>query len=92
MITREKKAELVAKFGGEFGAGPKDAGCAPAQVAILTARINDLSGHFAKHKKDYHSNTGLLKMIGRRKRLLRYVSEKSEDQYKKLIKELGLRK
>jgi small subunit ribosomal protein S15 len=92
MITTEAKAELVKNFGAKFGANDKDSGCTAVQVAILTARINDLKGHFAANKHDHHSNTGLLKMIGRRRSLLRYFRTHNEDKYKTLIGELGLRK
>lgn len=92
MITLAEKTKLIKEFGTEFGKGEKDSGCAAVQVAILTTRINNLKPHFDANKHDYHSNRGLLKMIGQRKRLLRYVQEGSEDNYQKLIKKLGLRK
>jgi small subunit ribosomal protein S15 len=88
MITSAQRQELVKKF----GKNEKDSGSPEVQVAILTARINDLQGHFKEHKHDYHSNRGLLKMIGKRRSLLRYLKSKSEDRYSNLIKELGLRK
>ena len=68
-----------------------DRGSAPVQVAILTARINDLRSHFDAHKKDHYSRQGLLKMVGRRRRLLEYVKNKDVEQYRALIKDLGLR-
>lgn len=68
-----------------------DRGSAPVQVAILTARINDLRSHFDAHKKDHHSRHGLLKMVGRRRRLLEYVKRSDVGQYRELIKDLGLR-
>ena len=68
-----------------------DRGSAPVQIAILTARINDLRSHFDAHKKDHHSRQGLLKMVGRRRRLLEYVKNKDVEQYRALIKDLGLR-
>jgi small subunit ribosomal protein S15 len=92
MITTEKTAEIVKTFGAKYGSGEKDAGCTAVQVAILTERINGLKGHFEKNIHDYHSNRGLLKMIGRRRSLLKYLRGKSEDQYKSLIGDLGLRK
>jgi small subunit ribosomal protein S15 len=92
MITTEAKAEIVKNFGAKFGKNDKDAGCTPVQIAILTARINGLKGHFEANKHDYHSNTGLLKMIGRRRSLLRYFRGRNEESYKGLIKDLGLRK
>ena len=92
MVTVEKKREIIEKFGRIFGNGEKDSGRAEVQVAILTHRINDLKGHFDKHIHDYHANRGLLKMIGHRRSLLRYIQQKDHDKYKKLIGELGLRK
>ncbi|MAF79089.1 MAG: 30S ribosomal protein S15 [Halobacteriovoraceae bacterium] len=92
MITTERTQELVKTFGAKFGSGEKDTGCTAVQVAILTERINNLKGHFAANKHDYHSNRGLLKMIGRRRSLLKYLRTNSEESYKSLIKDLGLRK
>ena len=68
-----------------------DRGSAPVQVAILTARIDDLRSHFDSHKKDHHSRQGLLKMVGRRRRLLEYVKRNDVEQYRDPIKDLGLR-
>ena len=68
-----------------------DRGSAPVQVAILTARINDLRTHFDEHKKDHHSRQGLLKMVGRRRRLLEYVKSGDVERYRQLITDLGLR-
>ena len=68
-----------------------DRGSAPVQIVILTARINDLRSHFDAHKKDHHSRQGLLKMVGRRRRLLEYVKQRNVEQYRELIKDLGLR-
>ena len=68
-----------------------DRGSAPVQVAILTARINDLRTHFDAHKNDHHSRQGLLKMVGRRRRLLEYVKSNDVEQYRDLITDLGLR-
>ena len=68
-----------------------DRGSAPVQVAILTARINDLQTHFEAHKKDHHSRQGLLKMVGRRRRLLEYLKKSDIEQYRELITDLGLR-
>ncbi len=62
------------------------------QIAILTERINNLTGHFKDHKKDVHSRRGLLKMVNRRRRLLDYLKVKDDNSYKKIIKDLGLRK
>lgn len=68
-----------------------DRGSAPVQVAILTARINDLRGHFDKHKKDHHSRQGLLKMVGQRRRLLEYLKRTDIERYRSIITDLGLR-
>jgi small subunit ribosomal protein S15 len=68
-----------------------DRGSAPVQIAILTARINDLRSHFDDHKKDHHSRRGLLKMVGRRRRLLEYLKRTDLERYRSLIKDLGLR-
>ena len=68
-----------------------DRGSAPVQVAILTARIDHLRDHFDVHKQDHHSRQGLLKMVGRRRRLLDYLKRKDIEQYRELIKDLGLR-
>ncbi len=68
-----------------------DRGSAPVQIALLTARINDLRTHFDAHKKDHHSRQGLLKMVGRRRRLLEYVKRENVELYRELIKDLGLR-
>lgn len=70
---------------------PTDRGSAPVQVAILTARINDLTEHFRTHKHDHHSRRGLLKMVGRRRRLLDYLRRTDLEKYRELIADLGLR-
>ena len=87
-ITTEKKKEVIEKFAVEKG----DTGSPQVQIAILTERINNLTTHFKDHKKDVHSRRGLLKMVNRRRRLLDYLKAKHEETYKKLIKDLGLRK
>ena len=69
----------------------EDRGSAPVQVALLTARINDLRRHFDDHKKDHHSRRGLLKMVGRRRRLLTYLKKTDLERYRSLIADLGLR-
>ncbi len=76
----------------KFGASEKDSGKTEVQIAILTAKINFLKTHFGKHKHDFHSNRGLLQMIGKRRSLLRYLARKGPERYSELIKELGLRK
>ncbi|MCX5751712.1 MAG: 30S ribosomal protein S15 [Candidatus Saganbacteria bacterium] len=85
-LVKEKKAELIHKF----GINDKDNGSAPVQIAILTARINSLVGHLHMHKKDNHTRRGLLLLVGRRKRLLRYVERVDFPRYESLVKELGL--
>lgn len=81
------KEEIVKKY----QLHEKDRGSAPVQVAILTARINDLRSHFDHHKHDHHSRRGLLKMVGRRRRLLEYLKQTDLEGYRGLIKDLGLR-
>lgn len=92
MITKQEKTSVIKEFGAEFGKSENDAGCAAVQIALLTTRINNLKSHFAKHSHDYSGNRGLLKMIGRRKKLSAYYKSRDEEQYGKLIKKLGLRK
>jgi small subunit ribosomal protein S15 len=75
----------------QYQAHENDRGSAPVQIAILTARINDLRGHFDNHKKDHHSRRGLLKMVGRRRRLLEYLKRTDIEKYRELIADLGLR-
>ncbi|BBD77602.1 30S ribosomal protein S15 [Hydrogenophilus thermoluteolus] len=88
MLDKETKAKIVA----EFGRGQNDTGSVEVQVALLTARINGLQGHFATHKKDHHSRRGLLKMVSQRRRLLDYLKRTDPDRYLALIQRLGLRK
>ena len=87
-LTKETKAEIVKKYGEK----PNDTGRPAVQIALLTARINDLSPHFEKFSKDNHSRVGLLKMVGKRRRLLDYLQEKDIERYRKLIVELNIRK
>ena len=87
-ITAEKKKEVIKKFAKDKG----DTGSPQVQIAILTERINNLTGHFKDHKKDVHSRRGLLKMVNRRRRLLDYLKSKEEESYTKILKDLGLRK
>jgi small subunit ribosomal protein S15 len=68
-----------------------DRGSAPVQIALLTARINDLTDHFRKHHKDHHSRRGLLKMVGQRRRLLEYMKKTDVTRYRELLEDLGLR-
>lgn len=88
MISSEKKAEIVAKYGKDA----KDTGSPEVQVAILTARINELQDHFNQHPKDHHSRRGLLKMVGQRRGLLAYLKKTDIERYRALIEKLGLRK
>jgi len=82
------KAEIVAKF----QRGQSDTGSPEVQIALLTARINELTDHFKAHVKDHHSRRGLLKMVSRRRKLLDYLKGKNPEAYKGLIDSLGLRK
>jgi small subunit ribosomal protein S15 len=88
MITTQRSAEIVKKFGGS----DKNSGSVEVQVAILTERIKNLTSHFEKNKKDHSGMRGLMKMIGQRRSLLKYLSGRDEARYNKLIKELELRK
>ena len=81
------KAKIVADFQRAQG----DTGSPEVQVALLTARINDLTGHFKDHKKDHHSRRGLLRMVSRRRKLLDYLKSRNQPSYKALIEKLGLR-
>lgn len=87
-ISKERKQELI----GKFGSGPKDSGKAEVQIAILTEEINSLSDHFNKFGKDHHSRRGLLKMVGKRRRLLAYLQNINIDRYRQIVKDLELRK
>ncbi|MFV0275076.1 MAG: 30S ribosomal protein S15 [Bacilli bacterium] len=87
-ITKEKKQELIKKFETHKG----DTGSAEVQIAILTHEINTLTEHMKEHKKDFHSNRGLLMKVSRRKHLLSYLKDKDVNRYRTLIDTLGLRK
>ena len=87
-VTLERTQELVARF----GQGDGDTGRTEVQVALLTERINDLTQHLRTHSKDHHSRRGLLMLVGRRRRLLRYLERRDVDRYRALIAELGLRR
>jgi small subunit ribosomal protein S15 len=87
-LTQEKKRELTA----QFGKSETDTGATEVQIALLTARINDLTEHLRDHKKDHHSRRGLLMLVGRRRRLLEYLQRSDLDRYRALVRELGLRK
>jgi small subunit ribosomal protein S15 len=87
-LTREAKLEIVQKH----GASEADTGSTKVQVALLTRRINDLTGHLRTHPKDHYSRRGLLKLVGRRRRFLNYLQKHDLEGYRALIKELGLRR
>lgn len=87
-ITTADKAKIVSDFQRAQG----DTGSPEVQIALLTARINDLTGHFKSHAKDHHSRRGLLKLVSRRRRLLDYLKSRNTDAYRALIERLGLRK
>lgn len=87
-IAPAQKAQIVADFQRAQG----DTGSPEVQVALLTARINDLTGHFKSHIKDHHSRRGLLKMVSQRRKMLDYLKSKEADRYRALIERLGLRK
>jgi small subunit ribosomal protein S15 len=82
------KSKVIEQFQTSEG----DTGSTRVQIAILTRRINDLTEHFRNHAKDHHSRRGLLKMVGRRRRLLDYLKRKDVDQYRRILEELSLRK
>ena len=88
MITKEMKEELVAKYGLKEG----DTGSPEVQVAILTARIKEITEHMKANPKDYHSGRGLLMLVGQRRGLLEYLKKKDIERYRSLIERLGLRK
>lgn len=87
-LTQEKKSELIDKFGDSS----QDTGKPEVQIALLTERINQLTDHLRTHKKDHHSRRGLLMLVGRRRRFLRYLERSDLERYRSLVKELGLRK
>ena len=86
-LTKEQKDGVIAKYRKH----DKDSGSPEVQIALLTERLNTLSGHFKSHGKDHHSRRGLLKMVGQRKRLLAYLKKKDLEGYRALIKDLGIR-
>ena len=88
MIAKEKKQAIIA----EYGRTPNDTGSPEVQIAILSARISELTEHLKVHKKDNHSRRGLLKMVGARRSLLKYLSDKDVQRYRDIVEKLGLRK
>jgi small subunit ribosomal protein S15 len=87
-ITPEKKKEII----DDFKMHPSDTGSPEVQIAILSERINYLTGHFKTHKKDHHSRRGLLKLVGQRRHLLNYLKKKNVERYNTVIERLGLRR
>ena len=87
-MDKEKKADIMDKFKQSDG----DTGSTEVQIALLTERINQLTEHMAANRHDYHSQRGLLKLVGKRRRLLAYLSKEDIGRYRKLIAKLGLRK
>jgi len=87
-LYKEKKTEIINKF----QSGEGDTGSTEVQVALLTERINELTAHMAANRHDYHSQRGLLKLVGQRRRLLAYLSQRDVVRYHNLITKLGLRK
>ncbi len=87
-MTNEQKQQIMAEYATHEG----DTGSPEVQIAVLTARINELNAHLNFHKKDHHSRRGLLKMVGHRRNLLAYLQNKDIERYRAIIKKLGLRK
>lgn len=87
-ITKEKKEEIIKNYGGS----EENTGSTEAQIAIFTARINDLTDHLKDNQKDHASRRGLLKMVGKRRRLLNYLKKNDIEKYRELISDLGIRK
>jgi small subunit ribosomal protein S15 len=87
-LSPERKQEII----GRFGDNPQDTGNTRVQIALLSARIADLTEHLRSHKKDHHSRRGLLMLVGQRRRLLNYMAKKDLEGYRALIAELGLRR
>ena len=87
-LSSEAKSTIIA----EYSRGDADTGSPEVQVALLSARISELTEHFGEHKKDHHSRQGLLKMVNKRRKLLDYLKSKDQDRYRELISRLGLRR
>ncbi|HMB92215.1 MAG TPA: 30S ribosomal protein S15 [Rhodothermales bacterium] len=88
MITKEKKQELISKY----GKSDSDTGTAEVQIAIFTTRINELTEHLQQHPKDHATRRGLLRLVGKRRRLLNYLMNSEIERYRSITKELGIRK
>lgn len=87
-LTGDRKAELIGKYGRSSG----DTGSAEVQIALMTARIEELTSHLREHGKDHHSRRGLLMLVGKRRRMLRYLERSDLERYRALVAELGLRR
>ena len=87
-LTKDRKLELIGKYGRSEG----DTGSAEVQVALMTERINELTEHLRGHRKDHHSRRGLLMLVGKRRRLLRYLERSDVERYRSLVSELKLRR
>jgi len=87
-LSSENKSTIIA----DYSRGEQDTGSPEVQVALLSARISELTEHFGEHKKDHHSRQGLLKMVNKRRKLLDYLKAKDQDRYRELISRLGLRR
>ena len=87
-LAKESKSDII----NSYRVHPSDTGSPEVQIAILSHRIEDLTGHFNAHAKDHHSRRGLLKMVGTRRRLLDYLKNRNAERYRELIKKLGIRK
>ena len=87
-LTSEAKSKIVV----DYGRADSDTGSPEVQVALLSARISELTEHFGEHKKDHHSRQGLLKMVNKRRKLLDYLKSRDQDRYRELISRLGLRR
>ena len=87
-LSSENKSKIVA----EYARGENDTGSPEVQVALLSARISELTDHFGEHKKDHHSRQGLLRMVNKRRKLLDYLKDRDQDRYRELITRLGLRR
>ena len=88
MLTKENKTQIITEFGGD----PTNTGSAEVQIALLTERIRDLQSHFDVNPKDHASRRGLLKMVGARRRLIRYIKDNDVAKYRELLQKLNLRK
>ena len=88
MITKDETQELVT----EYGKNEQDTGAPEVQIAIFSKRINELTEHLKRHPKDHSTRRGLLKMVGKRRRLLNYLMDRDIERYRSIIKQLGIRK